>query len=104
MKVKTSDALLYPEKRRLSAKYLGLTEYQAAILEFVRSHYRACGLPPTLRQICEAFPVMDLRTVHSSMGRLVDKGYLEHRKNKMHAYVPVVPPGHCPCCRRPHDG
>ncbi len=53
-----------------------LTERQNQVYEYVRSHVRAHGKPPTLKEIGEALAISSTNGVHKLLVALEQKGYL----------------------------
>lgn len=61
-----------------------LTDRQQAVLDFIRGHAAAEGLPPTLRQIADAFGFRQACAAHKHVRRLVAAGYLEVLPHRAH--------------------
>ena len=59
-----------------------LTDRQQAVLDFIRAHAAAEGLPPTLQQIADAFGFAQACAAHKHVRRLQQAGYLEVRPNE----------------------
>lgn len=59
-----------------------LTDRQRAVLDFIREHAAREGLPPTLRQIADAFGFRQACAAHKHVRRLQAAGYLEVRPNE----------------------
>ena len=66
-------------------KYMGLTERQAAILDFIITEISAKGYPPSVREIGEAIGLNSPSTVHSHLATLEQKGYIRRDKSKPRA-------------------
>lgn len=58
-----------------------LTDRQAAILAFIRSHTESEGVPPTLQEIAAAFGFRQACAAHKHVRRLEQAGYLSVRPN-----------------------
>lgn len=85
-----------------------LTDPQRNVMDFFRRFYVYHGIPPTIREIGDRFEIKSPNGVVCHLTALVRKGFLkkagEGQKGKRglsHAYVPVVPEGHCFCCSQP---
>jgi repressor LexA len=61
-----------------------LTDRQQAVLDFIRAHAAAEGLPPTLQQIADAFGFAQACAAHKHVKRLEQAGYLSVRPNQAH--------------------
>lgn len=61
-----------------------LTDRQRAVLDFIHAHAEREGLPPTLREIAEAFGFAQACAAHKHVRRLQQAGYLEVRPNQAH--------------------
>lgn len=59
-----------------------LTDRQQAVLDFIRAHAAAEGLPPTLQQIADAFGFAQACAAHKHVKRLQQAGYLQVRANE----------------------
>ena len=59
-----------------------LTDRQQAVLDFIRGHAAAEGLPPTLQQIADAFGFAQACAAHKHVKRLQQAGYLQVRPNE----------------------
>lgn len=55
-----------------------LTEKQQKVLAFVKERLQD-GIPPTVREICEATGIKSTSTVHAYLKRLEDEGYIDRR-------------------------
>ena len=66
-------------------KYMGLTDRQAAILDFIIEEISAKGYPPSVREIGEAIGLNSPSTVHSHLATLEQKGYIRRDKSKPRA-------------------
>ena len=66
-------------------KYIGLTDRQAAILDFIIEEISAKGYPPSVREIGEAIGLNSPSTVHSHLATLEQKGYIRRDKSKPRA-------------------
>lgn len=55
-----------------------LTEKQQKVLSFVKERLQD-GIPPTVREICEATGIKSTSTVHAYLKRLEDEGYIDRR-------------------------
>ena len=80
------------------------TPRQLEVLAFIRMHMLERGAPPTIRDIMRHF---DWTSPNGTMGHikaLIRKGLLQQSAvYKRGGFVPVVPPGCCPCCGRPME-
>lgn len=63
----------------------GLTERQAAILEFISSHCRRNGYPPTVREIGLAVGLASPSTVHAHLAKLEAGGHIRRDPAKPRA-------------------
>jgi len=80
-----------------------LTRRQLEVLTFIRSSYRANGVPPSIREVADAISVHNTNAVVCHLRPLLAKGMIRHAGKKMsRSYLPVVPEGHCPCCGLRH--
>ena len=61
-----------------------LTDRQQAVLDFIRAHAAAEGLPPTLQQIADAFGFRQACAAHKHVRRLEQAGYLAVRPHRAH--------------------
>jgi repressor LexA len=59
-----------------------LTPRQQAVLDFIRAHAAAEGLPPTLQQIADAFGFRQACAAHKHVRRLQQAGYLSVRPHE----------------------
>jgi repressor LexA len=59
-----------------------LTPRQQAVLDFIRAHAAAEGLPPTLQQIADAFGFRQACAAHKHVHRLQQAGYLSVRPHE----------------------
>ena len=57
-------------------EYVGLTNRQAAILDFIKAEIERKGYPPSVREICTAVGLSSPSTVHSHLNALEEKGYI----------------------------
>ena len=64
---------------------LPLTIRQKEILEFLGSHTRDFGYPPTVREICRATGLKSPRSVSQHLQALERKGYIHRGKDKSRA-------------------
>lgn len=55
-----------------------LSEKQQRVLEFVKERLQD-GIPPSVREICEATGIKSTSTVHLYLKRLEDEGYIDRR-------------------------
>lgn len=55
-----------------------LTEKQADILAWMRGYARDNGMPPTVREIGDAFGMRSTNGVHDHLRALKRKGYVRH--------------------------
>ena len=62
-----------------------LTERQAAILEFISSHCRRNGYPPTVREIGLAVGLASPSTVHAHLAKLEAAGHIRRDPSKPRA-------------------
>ncbi|WP_460813381.1 transcriptional repressor LexA [Luteimonas pelagia] len=60
----------------------GLTPRQQAVLDFIRAHAAAEGVPPTLQQIADAFGFRQACAAHKHVRRLREAGYLSVRPHE----------------------
>jgi repressor LexA len=60
----------------------GLTPRQQAVLDFIRAHAAAEGVPPTLQQIADAFGFRQACAAHKHVRRLQQAGYLSVRPHE----------------------
>ena len=56
--------------------YIGLTEQQARILDFIKQELRDKKFPPSVREICDAVGLRSPSTVHLHLNTLESKGYI----------------------------
>jgi SOS-response transcriptional repressor LexA len=78
-----------------------VTPRQREVLDFIRSHYREQGIPPSLREICAAMNIASPNGVMTHVRVLRKHGLLRHLDAKVsHSLIPTVPDGCCPCCGR----
>ena len=61
-------------------EYVGLTNRQAAILDFIKAEIERKGYPPSVREICAAVGLSSPSTVHSHLNALEEKGYIKNEK------------------------
>jgi repressor LexA len=64
---------------------LPLTSRQKEILEFLGSHTRDFGYPPTVREICRATGLKSPRSVSQHLQALERKGYIHRGRDKSRA-------------------
>lgn len=64
---------------------LPLTSRQKEILEYLGSHTRDFGYPPTVREICRATGLKSPRSVSQHLQALERKGYIHRGKDKSRA-------------------
>ena len=65
-----------------------LTDRQAKLLRFIQDHIRAKGVPPTIREIGQAFRFRSTGTVRDHVRALVAKGQLRVTPSKSRGIMP----------------
>ena len=65
--------------------YIGLTNRQAAILDYIKTEIQTKGYPPAVREICEAVGLSSPSTVHAHLNTLESKGYIRRDPQKPRA-------------------
>lgn len=60
----------------------GLTDKQQAILDFIKEQILSRGIPPTVRDICEAVNLKSTSSVHAHLQTLEEKGFIRREGNK----------------------
>ncbi len=68
-----------------------LSNRQAAILDFIRTHQRVEGYPPTIREIAARFGHASPRAVQKHLSALQSKGHISRRRGKSRAIDPRMP-------------
>lgn len=79
---------------------LPLTSRQKEILEYLGSHTKDLGYPPTVREICRATGLRSPRSVSQHLQALERKGYIHRGKDKSRAIRFL----HRPDCLGPETG
>jgi repressor LexA len=64
-----------------------LTPKQQLILDFLKAEIRQNGIPPTVREICDAVGLSSTSTVHAHMETLERKGYISRTSTKNRSTV-----------------
>ncbi len=59
-----------------------LSEQQAKVLKYLKEQFYSSGSMPTLRELCKAMGWKAVGTAQSSVGTLIEKGYLEKDPQK----------------------
>lgn len=70
-----------------------LTDKQRALFEFIETHQRDKGYPPTIREIGRAFGFRSTGTVRDHLRAIVAKGYLKKLRRKSRGVMPLAWPG-----------
>ena len=65
--------------------YIGLTEQQARILDFIKQELRDKKFPPSVREICDAVGLRSPSTVHLHLNTLESKGYIRRHPGQQRA-------------------
>ncbi len=60
----------------------GLTDKQQAILDYIKDQILSRGIPPTVRDICEAVNLKSTSSVHAHLQTLEEKGFIRREGNK----------------------
>lgn len=60
----------------------GLTDKQQAILDYIKEQILSRGIPPTVRDICEAVNLKSTSSVHAHLQTLEEKGFIRREGNK----------------------
>ncbi len=64
-----------------------LADPQREIYEYIVSYSKACGYPPTVREICLAVGLKSPSTVHTHLKNMEAKGLISHDASKQRAFV-----------------
>ena len=64
-----------------------LTKRQEAILEFIKKEIYDKGIPPTVREICQAVSLKSTSSVHSHLETLEQKGYIKRAPDKSRTII-----------------
>ena len=65
---------------------MDLTQRQAEVLQYVRSHQEEFGITPTVREICDYFGLKGPAGIHRILHVLVEKGYLATSAGKKRSW------------------
>lgn len=65
----------------------GLTKRQDEIYQYVKTHWRQHGFPPSVRDVCKAFNYTSSSTAFSHLSAIVRKGYLSNQGRR--GFIPV---------------
>ncbi|RVU54151.1 transcriptional repressor LexA [Anaerosphaera multitolerans] len=65
--------------------YEDLTQRETEILMFLKRSLDAKGYPPTVREICQELEIKSTSTVHGSLEKLENKGYIKKDPTKPRA-------------------
>jgi repressor LexA len=71
----TTNDFLYIQKERGIVMHYDLTDNQQAILEFLKER-SGSGVPPTVREICQAVGLRSTSSVQANLLALEEKGYI----------------------------
>lgn len=80
-----------------------LTKRQRGILDYLARFIQSHGYAPSLEEICDAFDLSSLATVHKHVENLRVKGYIRRQWNRSRSMELIVGPGCCPTCGRDWD-
>lgn len=78
----TQHRLVERIRRETSRVARELTDRQCEYVEFMRTHQREKGFPPTFREICDEFKLASTNGVYEMMRELENKGAVEYRGKK----------------------
>ena len=73
-----------------------LTKMQKKVYDYVVVYIAEHGYPPAVREIGEALDLKSPSTVHFHLKHLAERGYIDKKKNKGRAIVPVGLPASVP--------
>lgn len=65
--------------------YEDLTQRETEVLMFIKRALDSKGYPPTVREICQELEIKSTSTVHGSLERLENKGYIKKDPTKPRA-------------------
>jgi SOS-response transcriptional repressor LexA len=80
------------------------TPRQLEVLSAINRHMIEHGSPPTIRELCATLGMSSPNAIMGHFRALVRKGLLRQvGRYNSRGFIPVVPPGCCPCCGRPME-